>query len=125
MHAPSGDVEGGGAGDLQVARRELRVPPVVTGTDVLAVFVLDRIWEAGVQVIHRENVQLPRTSNDGPDQEAVRGVKKQTPSAIRLNHRLRIVANEEERVVEIAVSPRTNIRCIHRGARNPVASCDL
>ena len=51
--------------------------------------------------------------------------KSRRASVIGLNHRLRIVPDEEERVVQIAVSPRAHIRCIHSRARNLIAPRNL
>ena len=83
-------------GYLQVRRRKLGKPPNVACSDVVPVFVLDGIWKTRMQVIDRRNGQLPWTRNIGRKQEAVWSVKKQTRLGVRLNHCLRIVADEQE-----------------------------
>src|SRR5262245_11299563 len=65
-----------------------------------------------MHLVYRYESQLHRGRKRGPEKEAVRGVERQAAAAVRLNDRLRQIAEELIQIVEIAESARTNIRSI-------------
>src|SRR6202034_1696483 len=96
-------------GHLQIERRKARKMFAISWPDVSTNFVFWRIGEPGVQVIDRKKGQLERRRNVGPKQRAVWCIKGESPTSVGLNHRLRVVAEKQRRIIQVSVSSRVDI----------------
>src|SRR5208283_3207519 len=86
----------------------------VAGPDISAILVLNRIWEARVQVVNWYDRKLPRGGDRAPEQKAVRRIERQAPARIWIDHRLRKIPKELIHIVEVAVSAGSDIRGIQQ-----------
>src|SRR5271169_580407 len=112
-------------GDLQVGGHEGREPLCIAWPYVLAVLVLYRVREAGVNIEHRHDGQLPRSFNVPPDEESIWRVKRKPAAAVRLNDGLWIVAEEQKWVVQRPIGPGVHIGGVDQESRTAIARRSL
>ena len=78
-----------------------------------------------MQVINGDQRKLERTRYIAPEQKAVGDIERQARAGVRLNHRLRVVAEKERRIVQVSVSTRAHIRAVQSEAISAVAPSQL
>src|SRR5208283_2325078 len=112
-------------GDLQVGRREPRISFRIARPQVLAIFVLYRPWETGMDVPHGHDGQLPRSFDVTPDEESIWRVKRKPSTCVLLNDGLGIIAEEQGRVIQGPICSGVHIRTVQQEASTAIARRSL
>src|ERR1700688_5071162 len=114
-----------GARYLEVEGRKAGETSGVPRSNVFAKLVFHGIGKPGMNFVNRNQCQFPPRCKSAPEQETIRRVVRESTARIRLDHRLREVAEELIEVVEVAEGSGTNIRSVQHMASYLIASRHL
>ncbi len=78
-----------------------------------------------MQVVNRDERQVPRPRERAPEQKAVGRVKRESPARIRLDHRQGEIPKELIEIVEVAQGPRPDVRSVQYMASYLITGCNL
>ena len=78
-----------------------------------------------MNIDHRSDRQFPGGSQLSPDQHSIRVIKVQTPPLVRLDHCLRIIAEELIEVVQVSEGFRMDIRSVQGAVCNLIPAREL
>src|SRR5215471_21119649 len=78
-----------------------------------------------MDVPHRRDRQLPGPLNVSPHQESIWRIKRKPSACVGLNDCLRIIAEEQEGVVQAPIRAGAYVRAVQQEASGSIARCNL